>query len=247
MTSQNSHSKKIKAVVGGKTKIVVIIKNWIHQGFTYLDTTEKCYRVIWELIPFCILVWILSYTKLPIWASSVMSFFFSHTLNWAFNDNIWTCIQFTFPWAMNPGNKKTLTYLEDMGRRIANYDCITGVMVYGSLARGVWHDKSDLDTRILRKPGLWNGFKCYLIVHGERLRAFVYKQPLDMYMADSVKFLNLMRDDEFPIFLKACDDRLIKRYKIVELADFRKVNHLNDFAKDSQKKIRVLYGYKYYK
>ena len=33
--------KKIKAVVGGKTKTIVIVKNWIHQRFTHLDRTEQ--------------------------------------------------------------------------------------------------------------------------------------------------------------------------------------------------------------
>lgn len=146
---------------------------------------------------------------------------------------------------MNPGNEKTLAYLEDMERRFSKYECVTGVMVYGSLSRGVWHEKSDLDTRIMRKPGVWNGFKCYILVHLERLRAFYYKQPLDMYMADSVKFLDLMRDDEFPIFLKANDIRLVERYKTIELADFSKVKHLNDLSKESPERLRILYGNKY--
>lgn len=237
--------KKIKAVVGGKTKTIVIVKNWIHQGFTYLDKTERIYRVLWELIPFSLLIWTLSFTEISLWFNIPLSFIIAHTLNWAFNDNIWTCIQFTFPWAMNPGNAKTLAYLANMQRRFAKLDCVTGVMIYGSLSRGVWHDKSDLDTRIMRKPGLWNGLKCYLIVHCERLRAFLHKQPLDMYMADSIEFLDLMRDDEFPIFLKANDFRLVERYKTVELADFSKVKHLNEFAKDRHTKLRVIYGNKY--
>lgn len=245
MAEVPTNPKKIKAVVGGKTKTIVIVKNWIHQGFTYLDRTEKFYRVIWELIPFGLCVLGLSYTSVPLWMVILVSFVVSHTLNWAFNDNIWTCIQFTFPWAMNPGNEKTLAYLEDMERRFSKYECVTGVMVYGSLSRGVWHEKSDLDTRIMRKPGVWNGFKCYILVHLERLRAFYYKQPLDMYMADSVKFLDLMRDDEFPIFLKANDIRLVERYKTIELADFSKVKHLNDLSKESPERLRILYGNKY--
>ena len=52
MAEVPNNPQKIKAVVGGKTKLIVIIKNWIHQGFTYLDKTERFYRVIWELIPF---------------------------------------------------------------------------------------------------------------------------------------------------------------------------------------------------
>ena len=114
--------KKIKAVVGGKTKFIVLIKNWLHQGFTYLDKTERFYRIIWEIIPFSISIWGLSYIHITWILNIVIAFIISHTLNWAFNDNIWTCIQFTFPKVMNPGNEKTLAYLKDMQQRFAKYD-----------------------------------------------------------------------------------------------------------------------------
>ena len=51
--------KKDKAVIGGRVKFVVLFRNWIHQGFFYLDRTEKFYRVIWELIPAMLMVWLL--------------------------------------------------------------------------------------------------------------------------------------------------------------------------------------------
>lgn len=129
-----------------------------------------------------------------------------------------------------------------MQTRMAKYESITGVMVYGSLSRGVWHDKSDLDTRIIHKKGIINSFIAYLIVHSERIRAVFNKQPLDMYMADSVEFLNLMRDDEFPIFLKIGDERLVQRYKMVECAKFSNIQNINELADDSFIKLRALYG-----
>jgi predicted nucleotidyltransferase len=227
--------KKNKAVIGGKTEYIVIIKQWIHQGFTYLDKTEMFYRIIWELVPFLIFFsTFYAFTESHIYMIVIISFLLGHTLNWIFNFNFWTCLCFTFPSLKNPGNDKTIKYLMKLQKRMLKEDCIGGCMIYGSLSRGVWHIKSDLDMRILRKPGFSNGFKAYLIVFKERIIAVWHKQPLDVFMADSIKFLDKVRDDEFPIFLKNEDQRLVERYKSNDRSDFTKISSLNHIL-DSNK------------
>lgn len=221
--------KKNKAVIGGKTKWIVIIKQWIHQGFTYLDHTERFYRIIWELIPFSIAMTILlSMDKISITSSIIISFIIAHTLNWVFNYNFWTCLDFTFPRILNPGNDQTIEYLKKMQIRLSKKKYITGCMIYGSVSRHVWHNKSDLDMRIMGKKGVLNGFKIYWTVFIERLIAVREKQPLDLYQADSIKFLNRMREDEFPIFLIFRDERLQKRYGNCKETDMSKVSNLNN-------------------
>lgn len=205
--------KKIKAVEGGSVKWIVTIKQWIHQGFTYLDHTEMFWRVVWEFVPFSFVSSMLYWgVGLKLWVCVLVGFLVSHTLNWIFNFNFWTCIDFTFPSVHNPGNDATIDYLRRMQERMQKNDVITGCMIYGSMSRAVWHDKSDLDMRIIGKSGFWNGFKIYWAVFKERLIAVPEKQPLDLYQADSVKFLKRMRTDEYPIFLKCDDSRLRKFY-----------------------------------
>lgn len=205
--------KKIKAVEGGSVKWIVTIKQWFHQGFTYLDHTEMFWRVAWEFVPFSFVFSMLYWgVGLKLWVCVLVGFLVSHTLNWIFNFNFWTCIDFTFPSVHNPGNDATIDYLRRMQERIRKNDVITGCMIYGSMSRAVWHDKSDLDMRIIGKSGFWNGFKIYWAVFKERLIAVREKQPLDLYQADSVKFLKRMRTDEYPIFLKCDDSRLRKFY-----------------------------------
>lgn len=231
--SNNKLPKKNKAILGGKTEYIVIIKQWIHQGFTYLDKTEMFYRLIWELIPFLIFFPILYLTfEVNILMSVLISLVLGHTLNWIFNFNFWTCLCFTFPNLKNPGNDATIKYLKGIQKRMLKADSIGGCMVYGSMSRGVWHIKSDLDMRILRKPGIINGFKSYLIVFRERIIAVWFKQPLDLFMADSIEFLDKLRDDEFPVFLKNEDERLYKRYQSKEISDLDKINSLNDLGRE---------------
>jgi len=220
-------NKKNKAVLGGKIKLVVAFKNWLHQGFFYLDRTEKFYRIIWELIPFFIFYNILILFIPTIWAL-LISALIAHTLNWIFNDNFWTAIMFTFPKVLNQGEEKTIEYLCNIQDRLSNYSCISGLILYGSISRGTWHNKSDIDARILRKPGVLNGLRVYLILFKERYIAVLRRQPLDIYMADSIIFLNKMRNDEFPIFLVINDNKLKKRYGEVLTTNFKSVNSINN-------------------
>ena len=227
MHNRKSNKHK-KAKIGGKIKFNVTIRNWIHQGFFYLDRTEMMYRVIWEIIPFTFFMCILYLAGSSSWLYSVvLSGFISHSLNWVFNDNFWTCIMFTFPRIMNPGEKITINYLSGLQRRIDSTDSISGCMIYGSLSRGEWQEKSDLDIRILRKSGSLNGFKAYHFVFKERVIAVFKKQPLDIYLADSTLFLSKMREDEFPIFIKNEDIGLKDLYNTVDVTDFSKVMKLN--------------------
>lgn len=148
-----------------------------------------------------------------------------------FNDNLWTCIQFTLPNLLNPGNDKTKGYLIRMQSRMLKRSSVGGCMIYGSMSRGAWKEKSDLDIRILRRPGLINGFLGYWTCWVERLIAVYERQPLDIYMADSTDFLRKMRSDEYPIFIKADDNRLNIIYDNIRIADIGSIRLLNELAK----------------
>lgn len=227
-TTMSVATRKRKAKAGGRTEYLVLIKQWIHQGFTYLDKTEMLYRIVWEMLPATLLAWLLiTYSSLNPVHGILLSVFIVHTLNWILNFNFWTCITFTFPGVKNPGNEATIKYLRQMQSRMLRHQCIGGCMLYGSISRKAWHDKSDLDMRILRKPGRLNGFKAYLVVFTERIRAVFAMQPLDLYLADSTRFLKKMRKDEFPVFLKNDDERLHQLYQTKETTDFNAMSHLN--------------------
>ena len=229
----SSNHKKDKAVVGGKVKLIVLFRNWAHQGFFYLDKTERFYRIIWEMIPMTIAFLMLTLTGMPTWCVLILSFLIAHTINWMFNDNLWTCIQFTLPNLLNPGNAKTKDYLIRMQNRMQKRASVGGCMIYGSMSRGVWKEKSDLDVRILRKSGIMNGFLGYWACWTERLIAVFAKQPLDIYMADSPEFLKKMRVDEYPIFIKADDCRLNNLYEEIRVADFKEITSLNELSKNN--------------
>jgi predicted nucleotidyltransferase len=222
--------KKRKAVKGGRPKLYGIFTNWLHQGFTYLDVTECIARVFFEVFPTVVLVFILkllmaiSFLNVWLWIVSVI---IVHTLNWMFNFTFWANIIFAFPWLRNPGEVATKEYLNIMACRLKHCNAISGILLYGSVARGQWHDRSDLDIRFLRRPGFINGLKAAVLHTRERVIAFLCRQPLDSYIADGENFLLKMRKDEVPLFLKNEDERLDKLYpgcKVVEIDKLSKCN-----------------------
>lgn len=227
--------KKKKAKVDSGLVLWFAVSQWIHQGFTYLDRTEMFYRVWWELIPDAIFFALFYCTGLmSFWPSLILALFIVHTLNWIFNFNFWTGIDFSIPNFRNMGNERTKEYLRGVQKRMNSHDCISGCMLYGSLSRAVWGPKSDIDMRIFRRPGITNGFKAYWFTFVERIIAVKHLNPMDLYLADDVKFLTRLRNDEYPIFLK-CDDVRLKEYYQLgggnPVVDFDKVNDLNELGR----------------
>lgn len=209
--SSSVENKKNKVMSGGSARPGNLLRNWIHQGFFYLDYAEKIGRIAFEFVPVILLVSISSFfceTKLPSTLVWLIALLFVHTANWIVNDNWWACVLFAFPHLKNPGERKTCSYLNNMAERLKHNTAISGVMIYGSVSRNQWHERSDLDVRFLRKEGMLNGIKAVLTTSSERLIAFLLKQPLDVYLADNKEFLKKMRTDEYPIFLKKDDQRL---------------------------------------
>lgn len=206
---------KRKAVAGGRARLWNLPRGWAHQGFFYLDRTQRIGRVIFEIVPTVILAGLIGkIARVPLshvwlWCAGL---FLAHTLNWMLNGNWWAGMLFAFPGLRNRGDRATCAYLNQMAHRLRRDRAISGVMIFGSISRGQWHARSDLDVRLLRRPGVWNGVTGVLILLRERWIALWSRQPLDIYLADGIPFLKRMRADEPPVFLKKDDPRLELAY-----------------------------------
>ena len=204
-----------KAVADGSVKLANLPRNWLHQGFRYMDSTEKLGRAIIELAEIILLLLILAgisdrsfLNVLSIAIAAVLV----HTINWIVNSNWWALMLFAFPGLNNPGESVTCSYLNRMAQRLKRSSCISGVLIFGSVARKAWHNRSDIDIRLLRKPGFPNNVFAFFIMTRERFLAFCSAQPIDMFLADDSAFLEKMREDETPIFLLKRDKHLEQAY-----------------------------------
>jgi predicted nucleotidyltransferase len=206
-------TKKTKASIGGPVLYKNFIKNWTHQALTYMDRGERLLRVFVEFIELILSMFMIHLLfKVSFLFAFIIAFIMVHTFNWMTNGLFWAVLIFAVPYLNNPGEKKTLQYLNIMTKRLRIQKSISGIALFGSIARNKWHDRSDIDIRILRKPGIKNLIVSYCLTMRERFIAFIHKQPMDLYLADDISFLKKMRSDEKPVFLMKRDPRLDEMY-----------------------------------
>lgn len=199
-----------KARPGGRPKWINIPRNWVHQALSYMDSGELSFRIAIQSVE-TLLLWYgidMLWPGAPVYVTVFMAFVLIHTWNWVTNGLFWAVIIFTFPRLKNPGVAKTVEYLNAMRARCASSRCISGIAIYGSVTRRKWHDRSDIDIRLLRRKGILNLICAGLMTMRERWLALLARQPMDLYLADDVDFLNKMRSDEVPVLLLAKDERL---------------------------------------
>lgn len=215
-----------KARLGERPRWINFPRNWLHQAVSYMDAGELLFRLVIELTEI-MAVWALLAIIAPglnCYLVGSLAFVIIHTWNWVTNGLFWSVFIFTFPGLKNPGAQKTVVYLNAMRDRLSCSKCISGIAIYGSVTRQAWHDRSDIDIRFLRHKGVWNLIRAGLQTMAERFRAFLARQPMDLYLADDVDFLMKMRSDEVPLLTLCRDDRLQSLYigcheRTVELSD----------------------------
>lgn len=204
-----------KSIPCGQPKLLNIPRNWFHQGITYMDRTEMVFRIVSEFCATLVLWLIFSRFGKSFYQNAIMFIMAGaivHTLCWVLISNFWAGILFTFPRLNNPGEAATCEYLNRMGERLRKSNSISAVAVFGSVSRGQWHDRSDIDLRLLRRPGVINGIMAVFVTMRERMLACLARQPIDMYLADDIAFLKKMREDEPPLFLVRRDKRVEQAY-----------------------------------
>ena len=65
-------------------------------------------------------------------------------------------------WVKNPGIAGVLDYVDLVRRMFTRSDSSNAILIYGSMCRGAFHGRSDLDLRIVRRPGiLWGILAVY--------------------------------------------------------------------------------------
>ncbi len=205
-----------KSTSDGRALYSNLMRNWLHQAVTYMDNGERAFRLTIELAEFA-LMWaalrlIVNLDVSFAWAYPVLAALVVHTFNWITNGNIWALLLFSFPSLLNKGEAATCAYLNAMTARLERERSVVGLALFGSVARNEWHDRSDVDVRIVRRSGTLSLIRAGTVTVRERWLALLARQPLDLYLADDVAFLRRMRTDERPIFLIKRDPSLEKEY-----------------------------------
>lgn len=189
--------------------VVALLIHWVAQGLFYVDRTERFFKVGFDAIITSVLTIIFvrfgtfdSLLNMAILDSVVMNlllsfssaFWIAHTLNFLLNCQIPAVLK-NYGYVLHTFEEFE-SYSNGVIERANKSDCFEFVAAYGSLSRNEWSPSSDLDLRVIRRAGFWNGLRACLFVMGERSRALYHLFPLDIYILDDAQTLNKLREDE---------------------------------------------------
>ena len=174
---------------------------WVLQILHSTDKSDRWFRLVVELIVLitslaCVYLLNNELTLL----SGLITFLVIHTFSWFLMGNFWVYMLDSFLFVKNTGIDGTLKYIQFIERVYKKSDSCNAILIYGSFCRNMFHGRSDLDIRIVRRTdsiiGLWALFL------GLYFRAYSFFKliPADFQVVDSMEFLtNQMRDDEKPV------------------------------------------------
>lgn len=187
---------------------------WMHQRTTYMDRSELIFHLTLNFLPTLLIYFILLVAGYfsDQWVRLLAAAVGARTFSYLFNDHFWGGLLVSFDFARNCGVERIRQYLIDGERRLSKCHSIHACTVYGSIVRGEFHEKSDLDVRYIRLPHFVNAVSALSFAARERVIAFFSRVPLDSYVGDTEEFLDKMRDDEVPIIIKDTDGKMAKRY-----------------------------------
>lgn len=171
------------------------IASWLLHGVHVLDKTEKYLYVTCEILLIATIFLVIYILDCKLWWIYLIAFIIIHTITWL-TDSHWLVgfreVNKNF---QSKGIISTLEYIEIVSKIFAEYSNVEAVLVYGSLSRKMFHNRSDLDIRILQNNF---SFKTFLLVQKYRfIGIWKYKIPLDLKLVDSMTYLKKeMRPDE---------------------------------------------------
>ncbi len=170
-----------------------LISHWTFQSLFYMDNTERLFKLGLDVVLTAGIAYLLK-PWMPWRAALLAAFIIAHTLNFLFNGHLWGLLK-------NYGLVQTTReaferYVHGLSWRARQERSIQHLYVYGSLARQEWSASSDLDARLVRRPGFVYALRACWFVLCERSRALVARFPLDLYVIDRTNNLHNLRSDE---------------------------------------------------
>ena len=125
------------------------------------------------------------------------------------------CFMFkkSFKFVENAGIYQVVCFIKWVVEKLSNIEAVGCVLIYGSFCRGMFHGRSDLDLRVVRKKATFFStiFLLYLAVY-IRIKSLLKGIPTDLQVVDSFDFLaKQMRDDEKPVVAYCAPDIDVKK------------------------------------
>ena len=195
-----------------------ILSNWAMQGMLYMNSVEIAFKLILNgLLAFALHALFFEHVSVT---SVGITIFLSHTINWIINCQPVALLMHIDIGASTP--EEFISYIEGLEKRIKGKSFAVGVAAYGSLSLGNYKPTSDIDIRLMFKPDPVSRWRAALYCFIERVRAFIFWFPLDLYAFSMEEIDEKMSPKEPPILFDDQEGVLKAHYgEIISFSDFR--------------------------
>jgi predicted nucleotidyltransferase len=182
---------------------------WVTQAVHSTDRSERILRLTIEAIVVLVLFAIVSAITGEHWSALktfAVVFVITHTVMWLLFGNFWVYLLDSFDAVRNPGLSEVIRFIDTANSLYKKYPAVDAIFIYGSACRSMFHGKSDLDLRIVRKKGLATGFVAICLGLALKAYSLFVRMPVDLQIVDSYEFLKKqMHRDERPIVVFLSD------------------------------------------
>ena len=192
-----------------QNKIVIIIINWFFQGSIGLSKIDMFGKIFIETLAFIVVLMVIGDISI---FKIIISLFIAHTINWLINTNFWVLGRFIGITKIS--TKSYYEYLENLQSRINKSNSLCGVIVIGGVSRGQQlRINSDIDIYFIAKSDIKLKIFALLLTIRERIFAFFYRFPLDLYLYEKLPNMNKHRNDEIPFILLDPEKKVVDYYQ----------------------------------
>jgi predicted nucleotidyltransferase len=192
-----------------QSKVGRITSNWVLQGMLYMNPVETFYKLALD-VALTGIWWAVAFRS---WdpQSWLLALILAHTTNWIINGQP-IAMRRHLDWGRNDA-RHFIAYVEQLERRVQGRSYLAAAASFGSLSRGKYSDKSDIDIRVVMHKGLMNRLRAANFCFWERLRAAIAHFPLDLYAFELDEMRRKMKSDEVPVIFYDPDGVLGETYR----------------------------------
>ncbi len=187
-----------------------------------MNPVEIAYKIILDIV-MAGLIWVIFFNVATPW-NIIIVLAIAHTINWLLN-----CQPVALMWHLDWGRNNPhdfITHIEGLHERLGNQSYLQASAAYGSLSIGNYKPTSDIDIRVIMRPGIINQLRAANFCFLERVRAAWHRFPLDLYAFTLGEVLRKMNPKEPPILFYDPDGILLKSYpKTVKFEEFTREFH----------------------
>lgn len=191
-----------------------LLSNWAMQGMLYMNPVEIIFKLFLDVVlTGAIWITVFGQNEPLYWLVSLL---LAHTVNWIIN-----CQPVALLMHLDWGRKdarRFIEYIEKLERRVRAKPFIAAAASFGSLSKGKYNEKSDIDIRFVLPDGALARLRLAGYCFSERLRAALHWFPLDLYAFDLDEMKRKMNEDEVPVIFRDPDGLIQEVYS--ETVDF---------------------------